>query len=282
MKDITHKIIKKIKSFITMFFIIFITLLFISNQTPYPPTQTIPQIQTLDDLYEWNVEVAPEYVAYIGEANFDGIPQTAYKNNTLKPIIGKLYTVSDSQRRITASYMRTNYKTARIGSQRERDDLPNPTGWPKHNAEVDIILSNGRTYHGWFWNRSHLVAKSLGGTDTKDNLVTGTRMQNVGNNDGDGGIATCETIVRDYLKTHKQTYVDYLAQPVYYEDEPIPRAVIVSIKSEDNTLNAQYITYNAQNGYIIDYKTGTWEETLPYHYNTSDQIISLIMRLLQN
>jgi len=50
---------------------------------------------------------------------------------------------------------------------------------------------NGKIYNGYFYNRSHLIADSLGGRSYKYNVVTGTRQQNVGNN-GDGGMQSIE------------------------------------------------------------------------------------------
>ena len=47
----------------------------------------------------------------------------------------------------------------RAGFASDADDI---SGWG-HNQKVTIPLGNGKTYNGWFWNRSHLLADALGG-----------------------------------------------------------------------------------------------------------------------
>lgn len=143
-----------------------------------------------------------------------------------------------------------------------REDIPkseNPAGWG-HNKEVDIELSDGSSYHGWFWNRSHLLADSLGGHAVRQNLITGTRMQNVGSNKTgyEGGMGHTETEARDWLERHHDGTIYYRVTPVYVDDEIVPRSVIVNICTSDNTINQRVITYNYAKGYTIDYKTGTF------------------------
>lgn len=83
---------------------------------------------------------------------------------------------------------RPTWATARITKadyDREKDEKRedikvNPTGWPKKNPKVTITHPDGSTYTGHFWNRSHMIADSLGGEPIKENLVTGSRPQNVG------------------------------------------------------------------------------------------------------
>lgn len=81
------------------------------------------------------------------------------------------------------------------------------------------------------WNRSHLIADSLGGRAFRRNLIKGTRMQNVGANDGKGGMAYTERKVVNYLYKHQKASVYYSAKPIYKDNELIPRSVIVDIKS---------------------------------------------------
>ena len=125
---------------------------------------------------------------------------------------------------------------SREGTDREREDIHeiHPAGWG-HNREVDIVNPDGSTYHGAIFNRSHLLAKSLGGDDADYNLVTGTRTQNVGHNDGT---------------------VYYSATPVYEGDELLPRSVIVDVRSSDGELDLEVEVYNAVAGYDVDYATG--------------------------
>ena len=143
------------------------------------------------------------------------------------------------------------------GIARERDDISSlrPSGWGR-NTQAEIELPGGRVYRGYFWNRSHLIAKSLGGQDRIENLVCGTRTQNVGANDGRGGMAWCEGLVRSWLEDHPTGTVFYSAQPVYEGDEPVCRSVIVDIRSSDGELDLEVEVHNAAKGYGVDYASG--------------------------
>lgn len=211
----------------------------------------VPNLSTQEavDLYTWDEETAPNYVAYLGTSEFE-----------LYPVPGKYEIETDASGRPARVLANVTYDMMKEGSERERDDLPNPVGWPK-NKEVDIITPDGTTYHGWFWNRSHLLAKSLGGPDTKDNLVTGTRMQNVGANVHPGGMAYAEDKARRFLAQNQSETIIYQVQPVYYGDEKIPRTVIIDMLSSDGKIDEQLLIYNAQKGFDIDYETGTFTAT---------------------
>lgn len=98
------------------------------------------------------------------------------------------YSKLDSMGRTKRVVGNINYKLVR-DSAGWREDIPeseDPSGWPRNNKIIKIKLYNGRTYRGYGWNRSHLIADSLGGKAIRRNLITGTRMQNVGANDGKG------------------------------------------------------------------------------------------------
>lgn len=158
------------------------------------------------------------------------------------------------------------------------------SGWGK-NKKITSNLPGGITYSGYMYNRSHLVADSLGGykhvyksdgsldTDKSvseaQNLVTGTRFQNVGTNNakgsGYGGMAYFEDMARKYLAEHENCSIWYSVEPVYASDnEIIPRACIVKMVSCDskggsgNGINLVGIVYNVQPGYTIDYTTGNF------------------------
>lgn len=131
-----------------------------------------------------------------------------------------------------------------------------PAGWG-HNGKVVIDLDNGKSYRGYFWNRSHLVADSLGGAPTYENLVTGTRTQNVG--DGSGGMVYSEKKTRDFLKSHQNCPVKYSAVPNYSGDEIVPRTVTVDMVSCDGSINEHVIVDNSAEGFTINYEKGTFE-----------------------
>lgn len=131
-----------------------------------------------------------------------------------------------------------------------------PAGWG-HNGKVVIQLDNGRSYRGYFWNRSHLIADSLGGAPTYENLVTGTRTQNVG--DGSGGMVYSEAKTRDFIKSHPNCPVKYSAVPNYLDGEIVPRTVTVDLMSCDGSINERVIVDNSAEGFTINYKEGTYE-----------------------
>lgn len=149
------------------------------------------------------------------------------------------------------------------GADRE-DITQDPAGWG-HNEKVEITSEDGSlTYRGYMFNRSHLVADSLGGHPEMDNMVTGTRTQNVGfNNDGGsgyGGMAYTEEIARDYLDSE-----DSIGCPLYYGvtpnytgDELLPRTVTVDIQSCDQKIDERVVVSNTANGYVIDYTDGSF------------------------
>ena len=195
----------------------------------------------------WSEEEAPDYWRVIGPAVVDvEIPA------------GRIaYSPLDSLGRAGRAAGTIDYATMAAGIARERTDISNlkPSGWGR-NAQTEIELPENRVYRGYFWNRSHLIAKSLGGADELENLVCGTRTQNVGANDGQGGMAWCENLVRSWLEDHPAGTVFYSSQPVYEGDEPVCRSVIVDIRSSDGELDLEVEVYNAAKGHEIDYASG--------------------------
>lgn len=62
-----------------------------------------------------------------------------------------------------------------------------PIGWPKNIKIKNHPITDEKTYSGYLWNRSHIVADRFGGPADGINSTTGTRTQNVGDNGGEGG-----------------------------------------------------------------------------------------------
>ena len=183
---------------------------------------------------------------------------------------------------------------------RGRQDIPSdPHGWPTQNPKAHVHFSAGREYNGYFWNRSHLIADSLGGLPDVNNLIPGTRAQNVGDNQDPGGMAYTETIARNFLDdqldqadkkpsteaidalvgigithtkkgnplpesvdlpTHATCDVAYQAQPIYEPGEAIPRSVTVNIKTCDGSIDEQVEVPNTMPGYAINYATGDFRK----------------------
>lgn len=183
-----------------------------------------------------------------------------------------------------------------IAKTRGRQPLDiDPQGWPDKNPKLQIHFPTGNDYKGYFWNRSHLIADSLGGLPEENNLVTGTRAQNVGDNRTPGGMAYPETMARNFLDNQLASVetapsaepikllndygitttakgdplpesmavpefatcdLAYQAVPNYKLGEKIPRSVTVNIKSCDGTIDQQVEVSNSMPGYGIDYFTG--------------------------
>lgn len=206
-----------------------------------------------EDLTEWELASAPEYYRIVGASRVDW---------SLKP--GETeYGELDALGRATYARACVTPELMEAGIARERESLQafEPSGWG-HNAEVSIPLADGSSYNGYFWNRSHLLAKSLGGADDLRNLITGTRMQNVGSNAGGGGAGGMgygEGLARSWLSEHPDGRLYYAATPVFVGDELVCRSVIVDILSSDGELDLRIEVYNAAEGAEIDYTTGAFE-----------------------
>lgn len=201
--------------------------------------------------YIWSEKVAPNYVVSVGKAKVSN-----------KPAKGKIkYSKLDKYGRTRRVVGNITFKMVEdsAGWREEFADGCDPSGWGT-NKIVKIKLYTGDYYKGYFWNRSHLIADSLGGRAIKRNLITGTRMQNVGANDGLGGMAYTERKVVSYLYKHHNVSVYYSACPIYKDKELLPRSVVVDVRSSDNVLNERVIVYNAAKGYKINYKKGTFKK----------------------
>lgn len=137
-----------------------------------------------------------------------------------------------------------------------KSDADKISGWG-YNAKASVTFPNGKTYNGYFYNRSHLIADSLGGTPSRENLVTGTRFQNVGS--GKGGMAYAEEKARGWLENAPAgSYIYYAATPVYVGDELVPRSVYIDMLSSDGKINEHVEVFNVSGDplYDVDYSTG--------------------------
>lgn len=130
--------------------------------------------------------------------------------------------------------------------------------WYGHQSNNKMVQLS--SYRGYLYNKSHLLAWSLGGTMKTNNVVLGTRAQNVGTNNQNnpGGMAYSETRVRNFLKTHQQEVIFYQAIPVYADNELVPRGVHVLAQSvhDPQALQINVWTFNTQAGVKINYHTG--------------------------
>lgn len=235
------------------------------QEPPLPATSTSQQAATdstpeatdsasavVDVPSTWNEAAAPQYTL---------VQERAQADTSLSP--GEvIYDGVDQLGRTKAVRTCITESMARNGSARERDNISaiHPSGWPQDNPRVFITLPNGHIYHGELYNSSHLLAKSLGGKDALENLVAGTRMQNFGANDDNGGMAYAESRTRNWLASHPDGHLYYDATPHYEGSELLCRYVIVDMKSSDGSLDERVIVYNAAKGFEIDYTTGAWRK----------------------
>ena len=168
----------------------------------------------------------------------------------------------DDLDRTTTAYGLVNYKAVMDSKGWRADFEPNsePSGWYKgkesNNKKVSVKLPTGKIYNGYFYNRSHLIADSLGGRSYKYNVVTGTRQQNVGNN-GNGGMQYIEKKVVDYVEKTKNN-VYYSVEPYYEGNELVPRYVVVNAESDDGVINEKVKVFNNASGYEINYSDGSF------------------------
>lgn len=158
----------------------------------------------------------------------------------------------------------TQFVYAKIGpklmkkARSKRADISDeyPKGWPEKNQVVIVQFPTGVNYKGWFWNRSHMLAHSLGGDDNVRNLTTGTRAQNVGDNKYGGGMQYTENLARQFMKFHKNAYILYSVENLYKNNsDMIPYASEVNIKSSDGSIDEKVFVYNVMPGYEIDYSS---------------------------
>lgn len=202
----------------------------------------------------WNQDEDTNYYRVLGPAQCAESPEPG----TVR------YGELDGLGRATGAVACVTFDSMSAGLERPRGDLSSvsPSGWG-HNGEVSLAMPDGSVYHGYLFNRSHLVAKSLGGDDEAHNLITGTRTQNVGANlnGSEGGMAYAEGLARGWIASHPDGTLYYAATPVYSGDELVARSVLVDIKSDDGTVDQRIEVFNAARGFQIDYATGTFTVT---------------------
>lgn len=188
------------------------------------------------------------------------------EHEAYKDAIG--YCPMDALHRAQCAYGELTSESRDMAQSRGREDIiTDPTGWVG-NDEVHIpaldTITGSKDYNGWMFNRSHLMADSLGGDSTALNLVTGTRTQNIGSAEVSGqyagGMAHTELIARDYLDSAaaKTCSLYYAAQANYNDDELIPQTVTVDIQSCDKTIDQRVTVFNTANGFTIDYSDGAF------------------------
>lgn len=230
---------------------------FASKSSPSVPTgQTVLYDETNFDVKSL-VEKYPEYVYQVDIPDSEGSElESKYKSLTPdKPVYeSRKVKKTDVPTRATVVLNNTSI-TRQYGNQ--QSFAKDTAGYTK-NKEVIIKNPKYESYKGWFWNRSHLIADSLGGPSEPYNAITGTRTQNVGARDNQGGMRLPEARAYDYIHGNPKKTLLYDVVPLYFDtNDLVPYAVQVTLYNGD--VKERYITLNIAYGYQIDYKTGKWE-----------------------
>lgn len=219
---------------------------------PEPVRQVEPS-EYLGEIMNWSFDNYPDYYRVIGQSEIDPSVFPEYGKITYGGLdnLGRTMTVKGA---LTYQNVAKSY-----GKREQFTQEANPSGWKQgKNERVAIYWIGGKVYHGYLWNRSHLIADSLGGKAERENVITGTRPQNVGGTDQKGGMRYTEKKAQEWLEKNQDGVVFYQAEPIYNQDELIPRGVIVSLLSSNGSLNEKVIVYNTANGYSINYYTGEY------------------------
>ena len=201
---------------------------------------------------QWSMEQYPDYYRVVGKAIIDSDVQPGNIEYTGLDSLGRT-------QRVNGNITYQMVEKSKGWREKFDSDADKISGWG-HNEKVAIDLGNGKVYHGYMYNRSHLIADSLGGAAKRINLCTASRCQNVGRNDGKGGMAYAETKARNYLNAHHNGSLYYCAIPVYVGNELLPRSVYVEMKSDDGSIDESVEVFNAVNGYTINYNDGTFSK----------------------
>ena len=120
---------------------------------------------------EWNIVDYPDYWKSLGKSDIDfnqfPVNEGEYKYSELDNLgrTGTAYAVVTLEKVEESAGWRQSWK----------GDV-DPSGFKGNNKKAQIKLSNGKTYKGYFYNRSHLIADSLGGDPIKRNAVSYTHL----------------------------------------------------------------------------------------------------------
>jgi DNA-entry nuclease len=129
----------------------------------------------------------------------------------------------------------------------------NPSGWEGNNNIYDFVSG------GYVYNRCHLIGWQLTAeNNNKYNLITGTKLLNVGPSGDLEGMLDFENMVADYVR-ETENHVMYRVEPIYEGNNLLASGVHLEAWSvEDNGEGISFNVYvmNVQDGVIIDYATG--------------------------
>lgn len=220
----------------------------IESQLISPPKDTTQAEQELS--LTWNIETYPDYYAVVGASDID--------TNSFPEVGSIRYGELDHLGRTTEAKGSLTFENvaASYGVRQHFSKDADPSGWGIQE-KIKIPYSNGKQYKGYFWNRSHLIGDALGGDAIRQNVITGTRTQNVG--EGSGGMRYSEAKAQKWLEENHEGVLYYGAKPIYEGNELVPRYVEVSMKSSDGSIDEKVIVFNTANGFEINYADGSFK-----------------------
>lgn len=203
----------------------------------------------------WRFDAYPDYYSILGASRLNPAVFPEPSKMSYSPL-DELGRTQVARGTITYHNIVMNYNVRQRFAKNQ-----NPSGWigNPRNVRYTIEWLDGLFYQGDFWNRSHLIADSLGGAALRVNAITGTRTQNVGGRNQRGGMRYIEQKVQQWIEQHTSAVVYYEALPIYQANELVPRAVVVSALSSDGGLDEKVMVYNTANGYTINYATGAFQ-----------------------
>lgn len=225
-------------------------------------TKSVDTSEYLKVSQEWSFDLFPDYYRPLGKSNINisEFPEKAQISYGAFDNLGRTTTAKGS---LTFDNVKGSYNVRQQFTEADK-----PSGWIGNETEVvngktkvktyQIDWLNGKSYKGVMWNKSHLIADSLGGEAKTENIITGTRPQNVGGYNQKGGMRYAEAKAKKYLESNQNAILYYEVIPVYKDNEPLPRAVVVKMLSSDKSIDEAVMVYNTANGYTVDYQNGTF------------------------
>lgn len=143
--------------------------------------------------------------------------------------------------------LKTSWEKANEDEIKDDYSKITPSGFIQKTYDTNIVPG------GYLYHRCHLIAWKLGGIDVDErNLITGTQSFNV------KGMKQFEDRVYNYLKQNQTNHVLYRVTPYFEDDNQLASGVNIETYSieDGGKLKFNVYVYNAQNGIMIDYKTG--------------------------
>lgn len=157
------------------------------------------------------------------------------------------YINNDSQYQVTALLTYKGFMDSKNHRGKFKDD---PLGWPSKNIKLENHpLTPDKTYSGYLWNRSHLIADRFNGKAIPENATTGTRTQNVGDNTTEGGgMVFVENAVAEFYSQNKEPFIN-----IYKKTGFVPLIQVnINYYPDCSNFNDSYI--NIANAYTVQLK----------------------------